>query len=145
VNAQFEQSFSAQRERAQALATILSLDESSAKGAQVLAMIASPTLAPGRTQVERVAETAASMAVDIADAADVEMAEAPAPTAAPARANASPRPTTSASSHATSPARASDTAKAARKAADKARAAAEKLKQTLKELREKQSQAGDHR
>ena len=145
VNAQFEQSFSAQRERAQALATILSLDEISARGAQVLAMIASPTLAPGRTQVERVAETAASMAFDFADAADEEMAEIPARTAAPARANASPRATTTAASHATTPARASDTAKATRKAADRARASADKLKQTLKELREKQSKAGDHR
>jgi hypothetical protein len=144
VNAQLEQSFSAQRERAQALSSILSLDESSAKGAHVLWMIASPTLAPGRTQVERIAETAASMAVDIADAADVEMAEAPARTAAPVRANESPHVTAPASSRATTPARASDTAKATRKAADKARAAAEKLKQTLKDLREKHSQKDDH-
>ena len=165
VNAQLEQSFSAQRERAQALATLLSLDESSAKGAQVLAMIASPTLAPGRTQVERIAETAASMAVGFADAADEEVAEITANDAAPvaAFANATPRntgaplasanaptvansatrATSEARPHATPRARASDTARATRRAAEQARAAAEKLKQTLKDLREKQSQTDD--
>lgn len=161
VNAQLEQSFNAQRERAQALASLLSLDASSAKGAQVLAMIASPTLAPGRTQVERIAETAASMAVDIADAADEEMAEmtandaAPAPIVnatprqtgapiasadAPTNANIASRATSSATPRVTPRTRASDTAKATRRAAEQARAAAEKLKQTLKDLREKQSQ-----
>ena len=165
VNAQLEQSFTAQRERALALSTILSLDESSAKGAQVLAMLASPTLAPGRTQVERIAETAASMAVDLADAADVEMAEiiaadartplanatprrtgAPNDSAqAPIAANATPRANATATARATPHSRASDTAKATRKAAQQARASAEKLKQTLKELREKQSHWDDHR
>jgi len=166
VNAQLEQSFSAQRERAQALATILSLQVSSARGAQVLAMIAAPTLAPGRTQVERIAETAASLAVDLADAADEEVAEmtaddaasaqlaneTPRPTGAPedtakapALANASPRATTSATPHAAPLSRASDNAKATRRAAEKARAAAEKLKETLKELRGKQSQRDDDR
>ena len=165
VNAQLEQSFTAQRERAMALSTILSLDESFAKGAQVLAMLASPTLAPGRTQVERIAETAASMAVDLADAADVEMAEITAADArsplafatprrtgapnesanAPIAANATRRATATATPRATPLSRASDTAKATRKAAQQARAAAEKLKQTLKELREKQSHKDDRR
>jgi hypothetical protein len=163
VNAQLEQSFSAQRGRAQALATLLALDESSARGAQVLAMIASPTLAPGRTQVERIAETAASMAVDIADAADEEMAEVTpndaargpfanatarrtgAPmtiTKALATANAAPHAmaTSTATSRATLPSRASDTAKATRRAAEQARAAAEKLKKTLEKLRQHEGQ-----
>jgi hypothetical protein len=165
VNAQLEQSFSAQRERAQVLARLLSLDESSARGAQVLAMIASPTLAPGRTQVERIAETAASMAFDIADAADEEMAEMTASNAAPAQfanatprrtgapitinkapapANAAPRATSSATSRATLP-RASDTARATRRAADQARAANEKLKKTLEKLRERESQRENDR
>jgi hypothetical protein len=167
VNAQLEQSFSAQRERAQTLAAILSLDPSSARGAQVLAMIASPTLAPGRTQVERIAETAASMALDIADAADEDMAEtvaneaavtdaaivnaAPRPTRAPIAsakaptvANSASRATPTATPRATPRTRASDTAKATRKAADQARAANEKLKQTLKDLREKQTQRDEH-
>jgi Domain of unknown function (DUF5667) len=166
VNAQLEQSFSAQRDRAQALATILALQVSSARGAQVLAMIAAPTLAPGRTQVERIAETAASLAVDLADAADEEVAEmtaddaasaqlanaTPRPTGAPedsakapVLANASPHVTTSATPHAGPLSRASDNAKATRRAAVKARAAAEKLKETLKELRGKQSQKDDDR
>jgi hypothetical protein len=158
VNAQLEQSFSAQRERAQALATLLSLDESSARGAQVLAMIASPTLAPGRTQVERIAETAASMAVGFADAADEEVAEitanaAPAavfanatprrtntPITTTAPATAAPRSTSTATTRATLPSRASDTAKATRRAAEQARAAAEKLKKTLEKMREQDGQ-----
>jgi len=165
VNAQLEQSFNSQRERAQALATILSLDASSAKGAQVLAMIASPTLAPGRTQVERIAETAASMALDMADAADEDMAETVASEAAtdatvvnaaprrtgapiaganaPTVANAATHANPTATPRATPRTRASDTAKATRRAAEQARAANEKLKQTLKDLREKQSQRDD--
>lgn len=166
VNAQLQSSFNAQRERAQALATILSLDPSSAKGAHVLAMIASPTLAPGRTQVERIAETAASMALDMADAADEDMAETMANDAAteativdatprqtgspiasakaPAIANPASRTPPTATPRATARTRASDTAKATRRAAEQARAANEKLKQTLKDLREKQSQKNDH-
>jgi hypothetical protein len=162
VGAQFEQSFNAQRDRAQALATTLSLDVSSARGAEILAMIAAPTLAPGRTQIERVAETAASLAVDLADAAEDEATQTT--TRADARRTPSavvatgrnsevtdtPRPQTSPNSPARAitaatpratpaTARASDAAKATRKAAEQARAAAEKLKQRLKDIRDKQS------
>ena len=166
MNAQLERSFNAQRERAQALAAVLSLDASSAKGAHVLAMIASPTLAPGRTQVERIAETAASMALDMADAADLDMAETVASEAAteatvvdamsrqtgapianakaPTIADPASRATSTATPRATPRTRASDTAKATRRAAEQARAANEKLKRMLKDLREKQSQRDDH-
>lgn len=162
VNAQLGQSFTAQRERVLALSTSLSVDETFAKGAQVLAMLASPTLAPGRTQVERVAETAASMADDLADAAEEEMAESdaqarvPPANAAPrgagapngsaqgpAAANVTTRATAPATPRATPRGQARDTAKATRKAAQRARAAAEELKEKLKELREKQSERDD--
>ena len=128
VGAQLESSFNAQRERAQSLAILLSQDQRSAKGGEVLAMIAAPTLAPGRTQVERVAETAASVAFDLASAADdaADQANVTA-TAAPRPTTANGRPATSANP------RASAAAKATRNAADKARAAAEKLKQALME------------
>jgi hypothetical protein len=76
VVAQLESSFTAQRERAQRLAATLAADQDSARAAEVLAMIASPTMAPGLTQVERVAETAASLATDLADAAEDEAADA---------------------------------------------------------------------
>lgn len=133
VNAQLESSFNAQRERAQALATVLSLDVRSAEGGQILAMIAAPSLAPGRTQLERVAETAASVADDLADAADAAAAELP------STRSASPTPRRTgepkASTHA--PARASDAAKAARSAAEKARASADKLKKAIKDHEDK--------
>jgi hypothetical protein len=72
VVAQLESSFNAQRERAQRLADTLAADAGYARAAEMLAMIASPTMAPGLTQVERVAETAASLATDLADAAEDE-------------------------------------------------------------------------
>jgi hypothetical protein len=72
VVAQLGSSFNAQRERAQRLSNILATDAGSARAAEMLAMIASPTMAPGLTQVERVAETAASLATDLADAAEDE-------------------------------------------------------------------------
>ncbi len=72
VVAQLESSFNAQRERAQRLSETLAADVGSARAAEVLAMIASPTFAPGLTQIERLAETAASLATDLADAAEEE-------------------------------------------------------------------------
>ena len=187
VGAQLETSFNAQRERAQRLATTLLADTSaSSRGADVLAMIAASSMAPGETGAERVAETAAALATDLADAAESEAeadaiafeeeqqsATAPdtrvdaapeardplatanvraAATTSPARtattrtaATATPRAATATSRVAsttaratprpTPDARASDNAKAARKAADQARAAAEKLKQALAKLK----------
>lgn len=72
VGAQLASSFNAQRERAQRLSVELASVATSSRAAQVLAMIAAPTMAPGLTEVERVAETAASLAVDFADAAEDE-------------------------------------------------------------------------
>jgi hypothetical protein len=70
LGAQLESAFSAQRDRAQSLAATLATDVKSARGAEILALIASPTMAPGATKIERVAETAATLAVDVADAAE---------------------------------------------------------------------------
>jgi hypothetical protein len=84
LGAQLETAFAAQRDRAQVLATTLATDVKSARGAQILAMIAAPTMAPGTTKIEQVAETAATVAVDLANAADVAAAEsATIPTAPP--------------------------------------------------------------
>jgi hypothetical protein len=74
LGVQLESAFNAQRERAQTLAGSLSTDVKSARGAQVLALIAAPT-APGATRLERVAETAASLAGVLANAADAAAAE----------------------------------------------------------------------
>ncbi len=75
LGAQLETAFNAQRDRAQALATTLESSVQSARGAQVLALIAAPSVAPGATRLERIAETAASVAGVLADAADVAAAE----------------------------------------------------------------------
>lgn len=140
VNARLESSFNAQRERAHTLATILSLDARSAQGGQILAMIASPKLAPGRTRIERIAETAASVAADLADAADGAMAEHPSSQAV----NATPRRAGEPKASAKASARASNTARAARSAANKARASADKLNRALKE-REREHEAHSDR
>ncbi len=70
LGAQLESTFGAQRDRAQSLAATLATDVKSARGAQILALIAAPSLAPGATKIERVAETAATLAVDLANAAE---------------------------------------------------------------------------
>jgi len=74
LGVQLEAAFDAQRERATTLAATLSTEVKTARGAQVLALIASPTV-PGATRLERVAETAASVAGVLADAADAAAAE----------------------------------------------------------------------
>jgi len=74
LDTQLESAFNAQRERASTLAAALASDVKSARGAQVLALLAAPT-APGATRLERVAETAASLAGVLADAADVAATE----------------------------------------------------------------------
>lgn len=164
LGTQLESTFSAQRERAQALASTLATDVKSERGAQILALIASPTMAPGATKIERVADTAATLAVGLADAAEAAAVVQPTDTprtteaqsvtttqraaeSAPitprvtATARTTDRPTNT--PHATATAgqtrdpRASDAAKITRKAADDARAAAEKLKQALKQSKDK--------
>lgn len=73
LGVQLESAFDAQRERARTLAATLAVDVKSARGAQVLALIAGPA-AVGATRLERIAETAASVAGVLADAADVAAA-----------------------------------------------------------------------
>jgi len=75
LGAQLESTFGAQRDRAQSLAATLATDVKSARGAQILALIAAPSLAPGATKIERVAETAATLAVDLANAAETAAIE----------------------------------------------------------------------
>jgi uncharacterized protein DUF5667 len=92
LGAQLETAFKAQRDRAQALAVTLSADVKSARGAQILAMIASPTYAPGQTKIEQVASTAASVAQQLSVAADQAAAdEAAVPSAPAADAPATPQ------------------------------------------------------
>lgn len=90
LSTQLESRFSAQRERALSLAASLAVNVRSARASQVLAMIATSPLAPGRTQVERVAESAVTLAADLADAAEEAMASneqiaTPPPSGSPTR------------------------------------------------------------
>jgi hypothetical protein len=70
LSTQLESRFSAERERALSLAATLATDTKSERASTVLAMIATSPLAPGKTQVERVAESAVTLAADLADAAE---------------------------------------------------------------------------
>src|SRR5712692_4500329 len=63
---QLDTRFTAQRARALTLSVRLNTDPATAGGGQVLAAVAAPSLAPGRTQAERVAETAAVVAEALA-------------------------------------------------------------------------------
>jgi hypothetical protein len=69
LGTQLETAFNAQRARAQILALALSYETKTARSSQVLAMIAAPSNALGRTRIEWVAETAAALAIDLADVA----------------------------------------------------------------------------
>lgn len=71
LDAQLESTFAAQRDRARSLAAALATDVKSARGARILALIAAPAMAPGATKIERVAETAALLAVELANAAEI--------------------------------------------------------------------------
>jgi hypothetical protein len=64
--AQLDDRFNDQRSRVQALATKLSADPVTARSSEILAVVAAPTLAPGLVGVQRIAETAAGMAEDLA-------------------------------------------------------------------------------
>jgi hypothetical protein len=64
--AQLDDRFNDQRTRVQALATKLSADPITARSSEILAVVAAPTLAPGLVGVQRIAETAAGMAEDLA-------------------------------------------------------------------------------
>jgi hypothetical protein len=64
--AQLDDRFNQQRSRMQALAHKLSGDPATARASEILAVVAAPTLAPGLVGVQRIAETAAGMAEDLA-------------------------------------------------------------------------------
>jgi len=64
--AQFDDRFNDQRSHVQALATKLAADPRTARASEILAVVAAPTLAPGLVGVQRIAETAAGMAEDLA-------------------------------------------------------------------------------
>ena len=64
--AQLDDRFNDQRSRVQALATKLSTDPTTVRSSEILAVVAAPTLAPGLVGVQRIAETAAGMAEDLA-------------------------------------------------------------------------------
>ncbi len=112
LGAQLETTFKAQRERAHTLAAALSVETKSSQSSQVLAMIAAPSSASGRTQVERVAETAAALATDIADVA-AQAAGGPAPAPPSSRTMVVTSATTIATAKTNAPSLASTTALAA--------------------------------
>ncbi len=103
--AQLDNRFNEQRSRVQELATKLAGDPATLRGSQILAVVAAPTLAPGLLGVQRIAETAAGVAEDLASQSTLPVAS-----------RASPRP------------RASRTAEVVRRNADQARAAADRAK-----------------
>jgi len=103
--AQLDDRFNEQRSRVQLLATKLSADPSTQRASEIMAVVAAPTLAPGLVGVQRIAETAAGVAEDLASQ-----------TALPASPRASSQP------------RASRTAEVVRRNAEQARAAADRAK-----------------
>ena len=64
--AQLDDRFNEQRSRVQLLATKLSADPATVRASQILQVVAAPTLAPGLFGVQRIAETAAGVAEDLA-------------------------------------------------------------------------------
>lgn len=102
--AQLDDRFNDQRSRMQILAQRLSADPATARASEILAVVAAPTLAPGLVGVQRIAETAAGMAEDLATRTAL------------ATPRASPKP------------RATRAAEVVRRNAEQARAAAERAK-----------------
>lgn len=102
---QLDDRFNDQRSRVSALATKLSADPTTMRAAQILAVVAAPTLAPGLSGVQRIAETAAGVAEDLASH-----------NVLPAAPRASPQP------------RAARAAEVVRRNAEQARAAADRAK-----------------
>ena len=103
--AQLDDRYNEQRSRMQTLATKLSADPTTVRASEILAVIAAPTLAPGLQGVQRIAETAAGVAEDLA-----------LHSATPATPRASPQPRTS------------RTLEVVRRNAEQARAAADRAK-----------------
>ena len=92
LDAQLQVAFDAQRDRARTLAVTLAADVKSARGAQILAMIAAPTYAPGQTKIEQVALMAASVAQQLSLAADQAAADDAPITAPPPSGSVGPSP-----------------------------------------------------
>lgn len=107
--AQLDDRFNEQRSRMQTLAMKLSADPATVRASEILAVIAAPTLAPGLQGVQRIAETAAGVAEDLATHS-----------ATPATPRASPRPRTA------------RTVEVVRRNAEQARAAADRAKKNGK-------------
>jgi hypothetical protein len=103
--AQLDARFNEQRARMQLLALELSADPATAHASKILAVVAAPTLAPGLVGVQRIAETAAGVAEDLASRSALALAP-----------GASPQP------------RLSRAAEVTRRNAEHARAAAERAK-----------------
>ena len=102
---QLDDRFNEQRSRMQTLAAKLSADPATLRAAEILAVVAAPTLAPGLLGVQRIAETAAGVAEDLVTHS-----------ATPATPRASPQPRTA------------RTVEVVRRNAEQARAAAERAK-----------------
>lgn len=103
--AQLDDRFNEQRSRMQMLAAKLSADPATVRASEILAVIAAPTLAPGLLGVQRIAETAAGVAEDLATHS-----------ATPATPRATPQPRTA------------RTVETVRRNAEQARAAADRAK-----------------
>ena len=107
--AQLDDRYNEQRSRMQLLATRLSADPATVRASEILAVIAAPTLAPGLQGVQRIAETAAGVAEDLASHR-----------ATPVTPRASPQPRTA------------RTVEVVRRNAEQARAAADRAKKSGK-------------
>jgi hypothetical protein len=110
--AQLDDRYNEQRSRMQMLATKLSTDPATVRASEILAVIAAPTLAPGLQGVQRIAETAAGVAEDLATHS-----------ATPASPRATPQPRTT------------RTVEVVRRNAEQARAAADRAKKNGKNMK----------
>ncbi len=119
---QLDDRFNEQRSRLQLLATRLSADPTTLRASEILAVVAAPTLAPGLVGVQRIAETAAGVAEDLASQ-----------TTLPADSRASPQP------------RASRNAEVVRRNAEHARAAADRAKAKSGRNKDSGSKGSDDR
>ena len=126
--AQLDDRFNDQRSQVQALATKLSADPTTARASEILAVVAAPTLAPGLVGVQRIAETAAGMAEDLASH-----------NALPAAPRASPQPRTMRAAEVVR-----RNAEQARAAADRAKAKSAKNKSSDNKGPEDRGDRGDH-
>jgi hypothetical protein len=117
--AQLDGRFNEQRSRVQTLATRLSADPVTARASEILAVVAAPTLAPGLIGLQRIAETAAGMAEDLASR-----------TALPRATRASPQPSRE---------RVAKSAQVVRRNAEQARAAADRAKAKSSKMHKRSS------